>query len=190
MPARQWLLAVGALALALAITPWLVVGARHSAAPAKLAPFVTTPQDVVERMLELAQVGPHDIVYDLGCGDGRLVITAAKKYGAHGVGVDFDPQRVLESRANAKAAGVEDLVEFRDQDARTVDVSPATVVTLYLLNSSNLELRPMLTKALKPGARIVSHKFGMGDWKPEKTEIVPHTDSTIYLWRADGHVRP
>src|SRR6185295_9716278 len=118
MPARQWLLAIGALALALAITPWLVVGARHSAAPAKLAPFVTTPQDVVEHMLELAQVGPHDIVYDLGCGDGRLVITAAKKYGAHGVGADFDPQRVLESRANAKAAGVEDLVEFRDQDAR------------------------------------------------------------------------
>jgi SAM-dependent methyltransferase len=190
MPSRQLLLAMAALALALTITPWLVVGARHSAAPAKLAPFVTTPQDVVERMLELAQVGPRDVVYDLGCGDGRLVITAAKKFGARGVGVDFDPQRVLESRANAKQAGVEDLVEFRDQDARTIDVSPATVVTLYLLNSSNLELRPMLTRQLKPGARIVSHKFAMGDWQPERTEIVPNTDSTIFLWHADGRVRP
>jgi cyclopropane fatty-acyl-phospholipid synthase-like methyltransferase len=190
MPSRQVLLGIAALALALTITPWLIVNARHSAAPAKLAPFVTTPQPVVERMLELAQVGPHDVVYDLGSGDGRLVITAAKKYGAHGVDVDFDPQLVLESRANAKQAGVEDLVEFRDQDARTVDVSPATVVTLYLLNSSNLELRAMLTRQLKPGARIVSHKFGMGDWQPEKTEIVPNTDSTIYLWRADGRVRP
>ncbi len=181
---------LGAIALALALTlgPWLIVGARHSAAPLKLAPFVTTPQDVVERMLQLAQVGRDDVVYDLGCGDGRLVITAAKKYGAHGVGVDFDPQRVLESRANAKQAGVENLVEFRDQDARTVDLSPATVVTLYLLNSSNLLLRPMLTRQLKPGARIVSYKFAMGDWLPEKTEIL-NAESTIYLWRTDGHVR-
>jgi predicted RNA methylase len=180
-----------ALALALTITPWLIVGARHSAAPAKLAPFVTTPQEVVERMLQLAQVARDDVVYDLGSGDGRLVITAAKKYGAHGVGVDFDPQLVMASRVNARQAGVEDLVEFRDQDARTVDVSPATVVTLYLLNSSNLELRAMLTRELKPGARIVSHKFAMGDWTPEKTEIIPNAErSTIYLWRADGRVRP
>ncbi len=187
---RHLILAAAATALALIVGPRLIVGALRSAAPQKLAPFVTTPQDVVDHMLQLAQVGRDDVVYDLGCGDGRLVIAAAKKYGAHGVGVDFDPLRVAESEANAKKAGVEDLVEFRQQDAQTVDVSPATVVTLYLLNSSNMILRPMLTKALRPGARIVSHQFKMGDWEPEKIEAIPNTDSTIYLWRTDGRVRP
>jgi tRNA G37 N-methylase Trm5 len=158
----------------------------------RLAPYVPTPQDVVERMLELAHVGPSDVVYDLGSGDGRTVVTAAKKYGARGVGVDIDPQRIAESKANAKQAGVEHLVEFRLQDAMTVDVSPATVVTLYLLSSSNLKLRPILTKQLRPGSRIVTHQFGMGDWKPEKVDTF--TDSlgatrTLYLWTADGKVR-
>jgi Methyltransferase domain len=191
VPRRQVLLGALALVLAFAIGPWLIVGARQRAAPLKLAPFVTTPQDVIEHMLTLAHVGREDVVYDLGSGDGRIVITAAKEYGAHGVGIDFDPQLVIKSRENARKAGVEDLVEFREQDARTVDVSPATVVTLYLLNSSNLQLRPMLTRLLKPGARIVSHKFKMGDWEPEKTEIVPGSDgSTIYLWTADGIMRP
>jgi tRNA G37 N-methylase Trm5 len=158
-----------------------------------LAPFVTTPQEVVERMLALAGVTSKDVVFDLGSGDGRIPITAAKKYGARGVGVDIDPQRITESRANAKAAGVAHLVEFRLEDAMTVDVSPATVVTLYLLSSANLKLRPLLTKQLRPGARIVSHAFSMGDWAPEKIEDIPTasgTLETIYLWRTDGTVRP
>jgi len=154
---------------------------------------VPTPQHVVDRMLELAEVTSKDVVYDLGCGDGRIVITAAKKYGAHAVGVDYDPDRIKESLANAKAAGVENLVSFKLEDAMQVDVSPATVVTLYLLTASNASLRPILTRQLKPVARIVSHAFGMGDWQPVKTETVPDDSGfarTIYLWKTDGKVRP
>jgi SAM-dependent methyltransferase len=164
-----------------------------STAQESLAPYVPTPQQIVERMLELAQVTAKDVVYDLGCGDGRIVITAAKKYGARGVGVDIDPERIRESQANAKAAGVEKLVSFRMEDAMKVDVSPATVVTLYLLSNSNAMLRPMLTKQLKPGARIVSHAFPMGDWQPLKTETISDDSGfsrTLYLWKADGKVRP
>ncbi|MBN1569102.1 MAG: methyltransferase domain-containing protein [Acidobacteria bacterium] len=164
-----------------------------SAAQQSLAPYVPTPPHVVEKMLELAGVTSKDVVYDLGCGDGRIVITAAKKYGAHGVGIDIDPERIRESEANAKAAGVEGLVSFRLEDAMKADVSPATVVTLYLLSSSNEALRPLLTRQLKPGARIVSHAFDMGDWKPHKTEWIPHESGfnrTIYLWIADGKFRP
>jgi SAM-dependent methyltransferase len=149
-----------------------------------LAPFVPTPYDVVERMLALAQVTKSDVVYDLGSGDGRLVIAAAKR-GARGVGIDIDPQRIEESRAAAKAAGVEHLVEFRLQDALEADVSGATVVTLYLLSSSNRKLRPRLTEQLKPGSRIVSHQFGMGDWEPEKVDTFTDgngTSRTLYLW--------
>ncbi len=157
-----------------------------------LAPYVPTPQDVVDKMLELAEVTSADVVYDLGCGDGRIPITAAKKYGARGVGVDIDPERIKESEANAKAAGVEQLVTFKLQDAMTVDVSPATVVTVYLLSSSNMKLRPILTRQLRPGARIVSHAFDMGDWVPLK--VVNFDDSsgwarTLYLWKTDGTVR-
>jgi SAM-dependent methyltransferase len=157
-----------------------------------LGPFVATPEDVVEKMLELAKVGPADVVYDLGCGDGRIVITAARKYGARGVGVDIDPARIAESRANARNAGVESLVTFLLQDAMTVDVSPATVVTLYLVATSNLRLRPMLTRQLAPGARIVSHNFGMGNWEPDEVLNVKDTRGmtrTLYLWRADGKAR-
>lgn len=166
----------------------LVPGAQQS-----LAPYVPTPQYVVEQMLELAQVTSKDVVYDLGCGDGRITITAAKRYGAHAVGVDIDPERIRESMANARAEGVADLVSFKLEDAMKVDVSAATVVTLYLLTSSNEALRPILTKQLKPGARIVSHAFGMGDWQPQKTELIPHESGfnrTIYLWVADGKFRP
>jgi ribosomal protein L11 methylase PrmA len=153
---------------------------------------VPTPQEVVERMLTLAKVGKDDVVYDLGCGDGRIIITAAQKFGARGVGVDIDPVRIAESNANAKIAGVTGRVTFRLQDALKTDVSEATVVTLYLLSSSNLKLRPMLTAQLKPGARIVAHAFSMGDWSPETVDTF--TDSagssrTLYLWRADGKVR-
>lgn len=168
-------------------------GASISALPQSLAPYVPTPQPVVEKMLELAQVTSNDVVYDLGCGDGRIVITAAKKYGAHAVGVDIDPERIRESVANAKAAGVEKLVTFSLADALKADVSSATVVTLYLLSSSNAALRPILTKQLKPGARIVSHSFGMGDWQPLKTERIADESGfsrTLYLWIADGKARP
>ena len=158
-----------------------------------LAPFVPTPQDVVDQMLELAGVTASDVVYDLGCGDGRIVITAAKKYGARGVGIDIDPQRIAESRANAEREGVTDLVTFIEQDAMTVDVSDASVVTLYLLSSSNMKLRPLLTSQLQPGARIVSHAFGMGNWTADQVERF--TDArgntrTLFLWRHDGTVRP
>ncbi|MBK5298534.1 MAG: class I SAM-dependent methyltransferase [Vicinamibacteria bacterium] len=160
--------------------------------PTSLAPYVPTPQDVVDRMLSLANVTAADVVYDLGCGDGRIVVTAAKKFGARGVGVDFDPDRIKESEANAKAAGVEHLVTFKLQDAMTVDVSPATVVTLYLLSGSNAKLRPILTRQLKPGSRIVSHAFSMGDWTPEKTDLFTDsggTQRTLYRWITDGTVR-
>jgi hypothetical protein len=135
-----------------------------------LAPFVATPMAVVEKMLEMAQVSQKDVVYDLGCGDGRIVITAAKKYGAHGVGIDLDPERIKESTANAIEAGVSSLVEFRHQDAMKADISRATVVTLYLLPESNALLRPLLEKQLKAGARVVSHNYHMPGW--EKKEIV------------------
>lgn len=190
---RQTIVVAAAIAVGLIITPRLIVRAIRVAAPQKLAPYVQTPQDLVDRMLQMAQVGRNDVVYDLGCGDGRLVITAAKKFGARGVGVDFDLNRVKESQVNARNAGVETLVEFRQQDALTVDVSPATVVTLYLLTSSNLKLRPILTKALRPGARIVSHQFGMGDWPPARQETLTETDGSthiLYLWTVDGRVRP
>ncbi len=168
-------------------------GTAIPAAQQSLAPYVPTPQGVVEKMLQLAEVTANDVVYDLGCGDGRIVITAAKKYGARGVGVDINPERIKESQANAKKEGVEKLVTFKLEDALKVDVSEATVVTLYLLSASNAILRPILTKQLKPGARIVSHAFSMGDWQPLKTESVADESGftrTIYLWKADGKVRP
>ncbi|MEO6213736.1 MAG: methyltransferase domain-containing protein [Vicinamibacterales bacterium] len=152
-----------------------------------LAPFAATPEDVVTRMLALADVKPGDVVYDLGCGDGRIPIAAARM-GARGVGIDIDPQRIAESRANARAAGIERLVEFRLQDAMTVDLSSATVVTLYLLGSSNAKLRPILTRQLKPGARIVSHAFSMGrDWPADKIDqfvSASGDEVTLYLWRV------
>ena len=155
-----------------------------------LAPYVPTPQDVVERMLAIAKVGKNDVVVDLGSGDGRLVITAAKQFGARGVGIDIDPARIAEGRANAKQAGVESLVEFRQEDALQADLSQATVVTLYLLSSSNVKLRPRLLSQLKPGARIVSHQFGMGDWPPDKVETFTDgngTSRTLYLWTVGAN---
>jgi cyclopropane fatty-acyl-phospholipid synthase-like methyltransferase len=157
------------------------------------APFVATPLDVVQRMLLLAAVGPKDVVYDLGSGDGRIVIAAARTFGARGVGVDIDPARIYDSEANAKLAGVERLVTFKLQDALKTDVSDATVVTLYMLSAINVKLRPILTKQLRPGARIVSHSFAMGDWEPDRVETFRDqqgTSRTLYLWVADGKERP
>lgn len=143
--------------------------------------FVPTDFQVVNQMLKLAEVTSKDIVYDLGCGDGRFVVTAAQQFGARGVGVDIDPQRIKEARALAKRTGADKRVRFIEGDLFETDISEATVVTLYLLTRLNLKLRPKLQKELKPGTRIVSHAFDMGDWQPEKTESIVST--TIYLWR-------
>ena len=162
-------------------------------APLPRAPFVATPPDVVDRMLALAKVGPRDVVYDLGCGDGRIVIAAAQKYRARGVGVDIDPARIAEAEENARRAGVQKLVTFKLQDALKTDVSDATVITLYMLSAINVKLRPILTKDLRRGARIVSHSFAMGDWEPEHVETFRDeagTNRVLYLWTADGIVRP
>ncbi len=151
-----------------------------------IAPFVPSPQEVVDRMLELAEVSQGDLLYDLGSGDGRIVIAAARRYGARAVGFEIDPALVTDSQRNIKEAGMEHLAEIREQDIRTVDFSPASVVTMYLYPGANLRLRAALMRQLKPGSRVVSHDFSMGDWKPDRVERV--TDSagslrTIYLWR-------
>jgi SAM-dependent methyltransferase len=152
-----------------------------SQSPRLDVPFVPTPPEVVDKMLEMASVGSNDLVYDLGSGDGRIVITAAKERGARGVGIDLNPQRVAEAKVNAKEANVEDKVQFRVDDLYKTDLSDATVVTLYLLNSVNRELRPQLWKQLKVGTRVVSHAFDMGDeWPPERVEQVD--GRTIYYW--------
>jgi SAM-dependent methyltransferase len=145
----------------------------------KIVPFVPTPQEVVDKMIELGGVKKGDVVYDLGSGDGRIVITAAKK-GARAVGFDVDGDLVKESRENIRKAGLEKVAEIKQEDILTVDLSPATVVTMYLLPDVNLKLKPNLLKQLKPGSRVVSHAFDMGDWKPDKTERV--NGRTIYLW--------
>jgi SAM-dependent methyltransferase len=153
--------------------------------PAKKQPdvvYVPTPQPVVEAMLELARVTPADVVYDLGSGDGRIVITAARKYGARGVGVEMDPVLVKQARENAAAAGVSGRVRFVTADLFDTDLRRATVVTLYLLQSINERLRPKLVRELKPGARVVSHVFNMGpEWPPDQTITVDR--SRVFLWR-------
>jgi len=143
--------------------------------------YVPTPPAVVEAMLDLAAVKPTDVVYDLGSGDGRIVITAARKYGARGVGIELDPALVEQARANATAAGVADRVRFVTQNLFTTDVRPASVVTLYLLQSINERLRPKLVRELKPGTRVVSHVFNMGpEWPADNTIVVDR--SRIFLW--------
>ncbi len=144
--------------------------------------FVPTPQAVVDAMLKMANVSKNDVVYDLGCGDGRIVITAAKQFGARGVGIDIDPQRIKESNENAVAAGVTDKVKFMNADifADSTSLREASVVTLYLLPSLNVKLIPKLMKELRPGTRIVSNSFDMGEWEPEKTMEVD--GRMIYFW--------
>ena len=152
-----------------------------------LAPYAPTPDDVVDRMLALAKVEPGDTVLDLGCGDGRIPIRAAHKFGARGIGVDIDPKLIETARANAKAAGVEKLVEFRVEDAMTTDLTKASVVTLYLLSSSNAKLRPRLQTQLRPGSRVVSHAFSMGpDWPADALDRFVSAggdEITLYLWK-------
>lgn len=164
----------------LLIALFVIVGSDALAQKPDLdVPYVPTRQTVVDAMLNLAKVSEGDIHYDLGCGDGRIVISAAKK-GAIATGIDLDPQRIKEANENAKKAGVSEQVTFIEGDLFDLDFSKATVLTLYLLPSVNLKLRPTILNKLKPGTRIVSHAFDMGDWKPEKEIVVD--GSTIYFW--------
>ena len=170
-----------------------LIAITHTAAdfPEEI-PFVPTPMDVVDKMLELAEVKKGDVVYDLGSGDGRIVIRAAKKYGVRAVGVEMDRLLLDKARKDAKAAGVSHLVEFRAEDAMKVDLTKATVVTLYMLPWFNEAMKPSFKKYLKPGARIVAHDFGIEGWEPDKTVKLPDPEKkvgglihyhTLYLWR-------
>ncbi len=148
-------------------------------------PFVPTTPEVIDRMLELARVKPGDIVYDIGSGDGAIIIRAAKKYGVKGVGIEIDRELVLKARNNAFREKVEHLVEFRAQDAFTADISPATIVTLYMLPEFNAKFRPILEQRLKPGSRVVSHDFPIEGWVPDKVEVIKGTwfhDHTVLLF--------
>ncbi len=153
-------------------------------------PYVPTPYEVVNEMLKMANVGKNDVLYDLGCGDGRIVITAVKETGCRGVGIDIDPLRIEESENNAAKAGVMDRVEFSQQDLFEADFSKATVVTLYLLQTVNLELRPKILCVLKPGTRVVSHDFSMKEWKADKfTEVkLERRTHSVYFWIVPANV--
>ena len=191
-----WLSSAGLLAAALAGCGGAAPERTTAAPPAATAPappkqdaeldvpYVPTPTVVVDRMLEMAKVKKGDVVYDLGSGDGRIVITAAQKYGARGIGYDLNPQRIAESNENAKKAGVADRVRFVQQDLFEVDLSGATVVTLYLLPDVNLKLRPKLLEELKPGTRVVSHNYHMGDWAADEiAELqVDGKAHYVYAW--------
>src|SRR5262245_32962422 len=180
--------------LALALIAALALAGGCTTAPVAEAPppkldvvWVPSAPEVIQAMLETAKVGPGDVVYDLGCGNGEIVIAAAKLYGARAVGVDLDPARIREARLNAARAAVTDRVTFVEQDLFATDVRPATVVTLYLLPDLNARLRPKLLRELRPGARIVSHDFGIADWPPERTiEVLLARTPRVFLWRVPG----
>ena len=170
-----------AAALAFAAPPTALAQAqRQSASQSPDVIFVPTPQEVVDDMLRLANVRKGDVLYDLGSGDGRIAITAARKYGIKATGIDIDPQRIREANENAAKAGVTHLVQFRQENLFTADFKDATVITLYLLPDLNVKLRPKLWNELKPGTRIVSHQFEMGAWKPEKK--LESDGRSIYFW--------
>lgn len=181
-PRRRTLLLSTAAAAGLMMFPFgraLAQAAKET--PRLDVPYVPTPQEVVDKMLDLAKVGKNDTLFDLGCGDGRIVVTAAKERGARGTGIDIDPARIAEAKENAKKAGVTDRAQFRVGDLFKTDFSTATVVTLYLLPTINAKLRPQLWKQLKVGTRVVSHAFDMGsEWPAEKTVEVD--GRTIYYW--------
>jgi SAM-dependent methyltransferase len=181
-PRRRTILLSAAAATGLMMLPFGRALAQITAAMPRLdVPYVPTPQDVVDKMLDLARVGKNDTLFDLGCGDGRIVVTAAKARGARGTGIDIDPVRIAEATDNAKKAGVSDRAKFRVGDLFKTDFSTATVVTLYLLPNINAKLRPQLWKQLKVGTRVVSHAFDMGsEWPAEKTVEVD--GRTIYYW--------
>jgi ribosomal protein L11 methylase PrmA len=166
----------GALALCLYLTAACAQQYEHGLD----VPYVPTPPEIVVEMLKLGNVHKGDVLYDLGCGDGRIVVAAAQKFGATAVGVDIDPERIKEAEENAKAAGVTDRVKFIQGNLFDADVSKATIVTLYLLPEVNLKLKPKLLETLRPGSRIVSHSFDMGEWKPDKQVEIGWRK--LYLW--------
>jgi len=170
-----------ALPAVLAMTTAVLLAQEPQPRRSPDVPFVPTTEAAVEDMLKLAGVKKSDIVYDLGCGDGRIVIAAAKTYGAKAVGIDINPERIKEARENAKKAGVESLVRFEENDLFEANIKEATVVTLFLLSNINLKLRPKLLADLKPGTRVVSNTFDMGDWKPDKEATVGNGDDYSYL---------
>jgi SAM-dependent methyltransferase len=177
-----------ALVLALAVLggcAWSAPVLSSVAGPDLDVIFVATDMEVVHAMLDAAKVGPDDVVYDLGCGDGRIVVTAAHRHGARGIGVDLDPERIREATDNAGRAGVGDRVTLLRQDLFSTDVRAATVVALYLSPDLNLRLRPKLLRELRPGTRVVSHQFDMGDWLPDRTLEVPTAGAPrrVFLWR-------
>ncbi len=169
-------------AAALVASPAIVRRAHAQAEPVPRldVPFVPTPQQVVDKMLELANVQKGDFLIDLGSGDGRIPVTAAQRYGVRALGVDINPQRIKEANERAQAAGVTNLVEFRQADLFETDISQANVLTMYLLPSVNMKLRPKIWSDMKPGSRVVSHAFDMGDWAPEQKVTVD--GRTVYLW--------
>jgi SAM-dependent methyltransferase len=180
-----------AASVCLALLASAACGIAQNAEPTRLipeVPYVPTTDEGVKTMLKLADIKTTDVVYDLGCGDGRIVVAAAKNYGAHAVGIDIDPRRIAESKENARRAGVEDLVRFEENDLFKADIHEATVVTLFLLSSVNERLKPKLLHDLKPGTRIVSNTFSMGDWKAEKELSITEPQSPsafsrrFYLW--------
>ncbi len=177
MARSRSMMAMAALAVCLGFA-----GAGYAQEGVYEVPYVPTPENVVAEMLKLANLHKGDVLYDLGSGDGRVVVTAAQKYGIRGVGVDINPERISEARENAKKAGVTDRVTFREGDLFQADIHEATVVTMYLLPSVNLRLKPKLLAELKPGTRLISHDFDMGDWKAEKEVKLEH--HTIYFWRV------
>jgi len=183
------LLLSGALALGVLAGPHSGLSCASAsvgaAARAPDVPYEPSEPEVVNAMLRIAQVGPDDVVYDLGCGDGRIVIAAVKERGARGVCVDIDPERIRESRENARRAGVEDRITFLQRDLFETDIRDATVVMLFLWPEVNLRLRPKLFRELSPGARVVSHLHDMGDWQPEAVLLVPVNGETheVYLWK-------
>ena len=168
------------LALAVMLTISAAAGQRPARPPDIF--FVPTWEPVVYQMLELAQVTANDVVYDLGSGDGRMVILAAQKYGARGVGIELDPRLVEISRQVAREAQVDRKVTFVEGDLFTADISPATVVTLFLSPGINRDLEPKLKRELRPGTRIVSHQFRIGDWKPDKTVRADADGTELFLW--------
>jgi SAM-dependent methyltransferase len=175
-------------ALVPALAPALFLPRPTHAVPLPRVPYIPTPPDLVRRMLTLGRVGRGDVVYDLGCGDGRIVIEAARRHGARGVGIDLDPERIREARENARRAGVEGRVRFDQADLFATDFSPATVVMLYLLFEVNLKLMPQLWRQLRVGSRVVSHDFHMGgQWPPE--QIVRVRDKTLYAWTITPDLR-
>lgn len=178
----------------LIVLPLFLLATKTQAQDKLAIPFVPSPMIVVERMLQLAEIKKDDLLYDLGSGDGRIVIQAAKQYGTRGIGIDMNPELVEKARTNAEKEGVSHLVEFRAADGLTVDISKATVVTLYMFKWFNNQMRPKLQR-LKPGARIVAHDFDIDEWKPTKIETVDATSDpesyfsesrTLYLWKIEA----